>query len=137
MPSGQRPIFNYQPTVIDFKKLFIRKEENSQYLLVDGVVIKMVVTAEHDEYNGKGSITCKITEKDGLVLPKTTIEETKTVMNVESGRCIQVEDQKMLLVGLLDAFGLKGRPIVVSESYVVGHIKHLRLLERVANKGAR
>ncbi len=131
------PQLNDQPTFVDFKKLFTKKEERSQYFLIDGTVVKVVIMAEKNEYNGRGSITCQITEKNGLAVSAETIEATKTVLEVREDQDVQAEDQKMLLTGLFDAFGFKGRPIPVSESYVEGHVKHLELLARVTNKGAR
>lgn len=111
----------------------VKREEKSFYFLVGDMLVKVLLLAKKYDITARGYISYRVVEIDGKIIPEQTSEENKQEIEIQVGESPDPKEQERMFRTALEAFGIRGRIIPVSDSYVTGHLKRLKLLARIAN----
>ncbi len=134
LPDEKHWLDYYDRCGADTFSLFSRQEqEKTLDLLVGGILVKVHLLAIKDDKSEYGTITCKVTEIDGVSVSAKEQEEKMQVMPLYAAPTPQ--QQMTILSDALEQFGLKGQPIPVSDEYVRGHLRVLRIRNKLAGGG--
>ena len=105
--------------------------EKEIYLLVGPTLVKMKLEAlKREGMNSYMGFKMLMLEIDGFPVPPK--DQKETAESFESrNHAPSTEEQQALLRSTLENFGIRGKISQVTESYVLGHLKVLKLRERV------
>lgn len=112
---------------------FLEREEKTLYLLMGAVLVK--VKFEGEKGSSYAGLACTVMERDGAEVPL----EQRASASFEGRESPTPEEQQEVLRSALEKAGVPfGAITIVSDKYVEGHLKMVRLQQRIfANhKGA-
>jgi|SRR3989344_965948 len=113
----------------DIFTIFQREERSKTInLLVRRDLVKVRLIATRDGREEIASISCLVIEINGVPVPET--EQQEKVEMIVLNEAPSPQQQRILLLDVLEKFGIIGNPDVVTDTYADGYLRVLRLRQR-------
>lgn len=105
-------------------------EEKEIYLLAESILVKVKLKASK---NDGANFRCQVLEIDGVPVSPKDQEYNEESFGARD-LTPNAEEQLDVLRHALENFGIRGKISQVTESYVFGHLKVLKLRKRVGER---
>ena len=119
-----------------FKKTREEQSKTVNILVGNSTLVKVNATMKTDYQNNENEgvidviYICKVQEIDGKVIPFQEQDEKAERLVLDGDLTPQL--QITLLMDVLEKFGLRGSVVPVTDEFVSGHMRVIRLQERLA-----